>query len=330
MAVEIKKIIVPEDKNGWRLDAFLSLYADSRSQAEKWIKQSLVKNNNGLPLLKPSYKVKTGDSLSLAVLPVKTVPLEPYDFSVPVIFEDDHILVVNKPAGLSVHPGAGRSKNTLVNALVHKVKLSSGVDPLRPGIVHRLDKDVSGLMVLSKTDSAQDKLISMFKEKKVFRLYQALAAGVFKEKQGCIVSYIGRHPRDRKKFYSFDKSDSSSFDEKNIRAKRAVTFYKVIKSFKEKIHLVECRLETGRTHQIRVHLFSQGHPILGDNVYSFRNQRAGLLQLPAETRPFVRKLNRLALYSSVLRFSHPATGKKMNWTLAWPEDLCFLLKHIGF
>ncbi len=329
--MSVKKIIVSEDQAGWRLDSFLSLYVSSRSQAEKLIKQSFVKKTSGEVILKSSYKVVSKESF-LVTMPVKedNNELKSYDLSVPVVFEDSHLLIVNKPAGLVTHPGPGHSQDTLVNTFIGKTKLSSGVDPLRPGIVHRLDKDVSGLMILSKTDEVQQKLIQLFKEKKIRRFYKALVTGVFKQKEGKIVSYIGRHPKDRKKFYSFNKEVDDNCELQNSSAKRAITFYKVMESFEDKIHLVECQLETGRTHQIRVHLFSLGHIILGDPIYRLRSQKSNDLLIPAKIRPFVKQLNRLALYSAVLQFSHPITGKTMHFALDWPKDLHSVLNHLGF
>ena len=327
----IKKIVVSREQSGWRLDAFLSLYVASRSQAEKLIKQSFVKKISGEVILKPSYKVISEEGF-LLTMPAKeeSSELKPYHLPVPIVFEDSHLLVVNKPAGLVTHPGPGHLQDTLVNALIGKVKLSSGVDPMRPGIVHRLDKDVSGLMILSKTDEMQQKLIQLFKEKKIQRFYKVLAGGVFKQKEGTIISYIGRHPKDRKKFYSFPKKVDPDDKPQSSPAKKAITFYKVLDSVEDKIHLVECQLETGRTHQIRVHLSSQGNYILGDQVYRLRSQKANDLLVPAKTRPFIKQLNRLGLYSAVLQFSHPATGKPMHFTLDWPKDLHVLLNHLGF
>ena len=319
----VKKIVVSEDQAGCRLDAFLALHVSSRSQAEKLIKQSFVKKNSGELILKPSYKILSGESF-LVSMPVKPndTELKPYDVSVPIVFEDSHLLVIDKPAGLVAHPGPGHEQDTLINALIDKTQLSSGVDSTRPGIVHRLDKDVSGLMILSKTDDVQQKLIHLFKQKKIQRIYRALVTGVFKQKESGIDSFIGRHPKDRKKFYSFDQECDT--------AKKAITFYKVLESFEDKVHLVECRLETGRTHQIRVHLSSQGNYILGDQIYRPRNQRANDLLVPSSARPIVKQLNRLALYSAELQFSHPITGKQMNFTLDWPKDLYSLLNHLSF
>lgn len=327
----IKKIVVSKEQSGWRLDAFLSLYVSSRSQAEKLIKQSFVKKVSGEVILKPSYKVISEESF-LLTMPTKeeSKELKPYHLSVPIVFEDSHLLVIDKPAGLVTHPGPGHEQDTLVNALIGKIQLSSGVDPMRPGIVHRLDKDVSGLMILSKTDEVQERLIQLFKEKKIQRLYKALVGGTFKQEEGKIVSFIGRHPKDRQKFYSLRKKTDSDDELQNSSAKKAITFYKVLDSFEGKIHLIKCQLETGRTHQIRVHLSSQGNYILGDQVYRLRSQKANDLLVPAKTRPFIKQLNRLALYSAVLQFSHPVTGKTMRFTLDWPKDLHDLLDYLGF
>ena len=219
----------------------------SRAQIALSLKTGAVTRVKPLPvktIKKPSYKVKAGESYSALFKEKKDLSLKPFDFSLkPFVFEDEHILVVDKPAGLTSHPGPGHEQDSLVNALIGKTKLSCGTDPLRPGVVHRLDKDVSGLMILSKTEKAQNILIQSFKQKTIKRIYRALCAGSAKEPLGSIKSFIGRHPKDRKKFYSFK--------EPKVGAKLAKTHYQILKSFNPIIHHIECQLETGRTHQIR-------------------------------------------------------------------------------
>ena len=293
---------------------------------------------------------------------------------VPILFEDEHLLVINKPTGLPVHPSAGHAHDTLIHALIHRTTLSPGSDPLRPGLVHRLDKDVSGLMVLSKSKKAEELLIEQFKSKKVHRIYRALAVGkqpalnhkgqkaqlIFPKPDPSlkhlpskpanmfsIVSFIGRHPKNRKKFYSFKN--------KVAGAKKAITHCRVLKSFQDKVHHIECRLETGRTHQIRVHLKSQGLPILQDPIYSpckagsQTARKAGDRVLPhsigcdsepshapkteSQTDRVTNRrdqLHQIALYSAELKFVHPINNKPLHFKLPWPKEFHPQLKDFNF
>ena len=319
-----KKITVSPDEEGLRLDIFLSQYTGSRSQAEKIIYLNLVKKNKTASI-KPSYKVKRGEVYYLK-LPVKEKKvLKPFCFPIPIIFEDKHLLIINKPAGIVTHPGPGHEQNTLVNALMEKINFHNKKDPLRPGIVHRLDKDVSGLMILSKTQKVQELLIEQFKLKKIRRTYQALVIGLVKKKQDKIISFIGRHPKDRKKFYSFSEEKKG--------AKKAITHYKVLESFQDYIHHIECKLETGRTHQIRLHLKAQHLPILGDMFYFPLSQQKKTLKLYSKDTVIsnhILSLNRLALYSCFLHFMHPISKNPLSFKLSWPKELLPLINTLNF
>ncbi|MDE0119528.1 MAG: RluA family pseudouridine synthase [Bdellovibrionales bacterium] len=325
-----KEIQVSPEQEGLRLDIFLSQYVSSRSQAEKIIKKGWVKSvrAGSCESVKPSHKVKAGECyrffLRDTALSEKD-SLKPYDYDIPILYEDTDILVINKPAGIVVHPGAGHEQDTLVNALIGKVPLSSGGDPLRPGIVHRLDKGVSGLLLLSKTDRAQSFLIEQFKSRKIKRIYRALVLGSVKKHSGRVFSFIGRHPKDRKKFYSFDKEVTG--------AKKALTHYQVIESFQDDLHHIQCCLETGRTHQIRVHLSQEGLPILGDEVYgSRRRQSKALNRMTKELYPAGQEnsFSQIALYSAFLEFIHPIEQKLLSFSLPWPEKFHPFIKKLGF
>ena len=325
-----KEIIVLPEQEGLRLGVCLSEHTRSRSQAEKMIRQSLVKKKQGevfIPV-KSSHKVKTGECYHLKLPIEKQEILKPYHFPIPIIFEDEHLLVINKPAGIVTHPGPGHEQNTLVNALMEKINISPDMDPLRPGIVHRLDKDVSGLMILSKTIKVQKLVIEQFKLKKIKRIYRALVIGLAKKKEDQIISFIGRHPRDRKKFYSFNEERKGT--------KKAITYYRVLESFQNYIHHIECQLETGRTHQIRVHLSSQNLPVLGDAIYFPLRQQKKTVKLydkKEETKIILKNilsLNRLALYSAFLYFTHPISKKDLSFKLSWPKELHSLMNELGF
>ena len=322
-----KEIVVLPEQEGLRLDTLLSYYVSSRSQAEKIIKQSLVKKKEGekyFVVVKTSYKVKAGEYYFISYPKIsQPVELKPYDRAIPIVYEDEHIVVVNKPAGIVVHPGPGHEQDTLVNALMGQISLSKGVDPLRPGIVHRLDKDVSGLMLLSKTEQAQNFLIEQFKRKEIKRIYRALTAGKNEERKGRIVSFIGRHPKDRKKFYSFNEEVTGS--------KRAVTYYRMLESFQDRIHHIECRLETGRTHQVRVHLSSVGLPVLGDSIYfPSRRQTKFLNSTGFHFKKNTFSFTQVALYSAFLEFIHPVTKKELSFSLSWPKEFYSFMKQLSF
>lgn len=243
---------VKVEKSNIRLDSYLANELDiSRSKIQKLIKQEKILVNNKKE--SSSYLVNVGDNIIVNDELDFDIHIKPQDIPIDIVFENDDLLIINKPSGMVVHPAPGNYDNTLVNALLGKYKLSN--DILRPGIVHRLDKDTSGLMLVAKNDWAHDKLSEMIKEKEVKRTYLALVSGVINHETGTIDAPIGRDEKYREKMKVTD-----------INSKDAITHFKVIKRFK-KHTLIECYLETGRTHQIRVHMAYIGYPIVNDFVY---------------------------------------------------------------
>ncbi|MCB0420694.1 MAG: RluA family pseudouridine synthase, partial [Bdellovibrionales bacterium] len=227
-------------------------------------------------------------------------------------------------SGLVVHPSAGHITDTLVNALIfHNKTLSVGLDANRPGIVHRLDKDTSGLIVIAKTDLALQHLAQQFQSKSAFRIYRALVYGTPKSEVGTLTSFIGRHPTDRKKMASL-----KSRPEESQKGKKAITHYATLESHASGITLIECRLETGRTHQIRVHLSDIQHQILGDPIYGGINRSKNLKSMAL--RQEVKKLERVALHAAFLGLIHPRTEEALFFQAPWPDDLLALTTTLGF
>ncbi len=293
-------IIRPEDERQ-RLDIFISKKTGlSRSYIQRLIREGNISVNSTTE--KTGYMLKRGDRIELAI-PEKEEPgLIPEDIPIEVIFNDPHITVINKPPGMVVYPSAGHIRGTLMNALIARVeRLASIGAPLRQGIVHRLDKDTSGLIVIAKDDSAYLNLIRQFQERKIEKYYIAIVYGILHKKRGEIRSIIGRSISDRKKMSTRTK-----------KGKEAITQYEVIKEFKI-ASLVKVRLITGRTHQIRVHLASIGHPVLGDRTYGRKN----LIRIGKREVIF----NRQMLHACSLRFKHPVTDEDVEFTAPPPEDM---------
>lgn len=294
----MKKIIVPEEIEESRLDKFLMEQLDaSRSQIQKDIKEGRIKVNG--TTVKPNYQIKEGDVLELEEA-VEELTIEPEKMPLDIVYEDDDLLVVNKPAGMVVHPAPGNPKHTLVNGLLYHASLS-GMDQMRPGIVHRIDKDTSGLLVVAKNDKAHQNLADQLKNKTTVRKYIALVEGVIPHKTGTIDAPIGRDPNDRKKM---------TVTENN--AKAAVTHFTVLKRFQDKT-LLECVLETGRTHQIRVHMNYIGYPIVNDPVYGKRKVINDSGQM---------------LHAKTLGFEHPTTGKYMEFDSELPEKMTNIINTL--
>ena len=258
-------MILHADISGERLDAYLArAVADlSRSGAQKLIEEGCVLRN-GKPS-KKNEKLSEGDEISLSVPEAKPVDIPPTQMALDIVYEDDDLLVLNKPKGLVVHPAAGHNDDTLVNGLLYALgdQLSGINGELRPGIVHRIDKDTSGLLAVAKNDFSHRILASQLKDHTMARTYEAIVCGSFREDSGTVNAPIGRHPSDRKKMCVTQRN-----------SKEAVTHWEVVARYRGYTHL-RCHLETGRTHQIRVHLAHIGHPILGDTVYGHKKPELG-------------------------------------------------------
>jgi 23S rRNA pseudouridine1911/1915/1917 synthase len=300
---------------GRRLDAFLAraLPSLSRSRLKRLIESGLVRAD-GSPATDASAKVRAGQTFAILVPESREAHPEAQRLPLDVIYEDRHLIVIDKPAGLVVHPAAGNPDRTLVNALLaHCGDSLSGIGGVRrPGIVHRLDKDTSGLMVVAKNDAAHAGLAAQFAAHTVERAYRALVWGVPRPRQGEIAGNIGRSARDRKKMAVVARG-----------GKTALTRYRVIESYGTVASLVECRLATGRTHQIRVHLASIGHPVMGDPVYG-RLTAARKAALPPAARAALESLGRQALDAYLLGFEHPASREKLRFEKNIPNDINIL------
>lgn len=311
------EFIVPDSDSAKRLDIFLSQQnlPVSRSQIKKLIDAGLVLVNNTSP--KAGFRISKGDLINVTIPEPTPSDLRPENIPLDIIYEDNFIILINKPPGLVVHPASGNYSGTLVNALLYYSRDLSGIGGVvRPGIVHRLDKNTSGVLVVAKNDLAHRSLASQFKEHSIARKYTGLVYGTFKNEKGTITSPIGRHPVDRKKIST-----------KARRGKAAITHWKVIEQFEE-IALLEISLETGRTHQIRVHLADIQHPVVGDPVYC---SKKSLLTIRDERlRNRLKRLDRQALHASLLGFNHPKTGEYMQFSAPLPEDLRGILDVLKY
>ncbi len=285
----VEKIKVSIDKNQWRLDKFLSsqLTDISRSQVASWVKKSLVKVNGCLK--KSSYILQTGDEIEL-VIPTKDNSLKPYNFLIPIIWEDDDLLVVNKPQGLVVHPHGQNKEKTLVNALLYLGKNLSQVSSQRPGIIHRLDKETSGVMILAKNDFSHKNLVNQFKERSVEKEYRALVWGHPKDTQFQVRLPLGRKEKNRLKM-----------EVKLTAAKEAITKFKVLASL-DKMTYLAVFPKTGRMHQIRVHLRFLGLPLVGDKKYGRKDS-----------------YKHLFLHAYRIKLKHPREGRILDFTCKLPD-----------
>ncbi len=292
---------------GLRLDKALADASGlSRERIKGLIGEGRVKVD-GAVVRSASARTGEGTTFSIDVPPPQPLAAEAQDIPLDVVFEDDHLIVVNKPAGLVVHPAAGNPDGTLVNALLHHCRGQlSGINGVaRPGIVHRIDKDTSGLLVVAKSDAAHEGLARQFADHSITRAYLAVCAGHPVPSMGTIAGRIGRSDANRKKMAVLPPNSA--------RGKHAVTHYKTLKLLRD-CALIECRLETGRTHQVRVHCASIGHPLLGDPTYG---------RTPAGLRPLLKQLGfaRQALHAASLGFDHPITGERVDFRAELPSDM---------
>ena len=300
----MEQIKFTADRSGERIDRFLSENLEnlSRSYIQKLLKDGKISVNQSS--VKPNYKISENDKIEVFIPDPEVLDILPENIPLDILYEDSDILIVNKPKNMVVHPAPGHYEHTLVNAVMYHCKDNlSGINGvLRPGIVHRIDKDTTGALLVCKNDNAHRDLAEQLKEHSIRRRYRAVVSGVLKEDEGTIEGPIGRHPVDRKKM---------AINYKN--GKNAVTHYKVLERFRNATY-VECRLETGRTHQIRVHMTSIGHPLLGDEVYG------------SGKNPY--HLQGQTLHAMILGFVHPSTGEYMEFTAPLPEYFIKLLDKL--
>lgn len=307
--MHVQEIVVNSSDAGQRLDTFLaSKTSITRSQIQKLIENGSILVNNRI--VSQNYRVKTNDVITLNVPDKETEGLVPEPVPLEILFKDNYLVVVNKPAGMVVYPSVGHRHGTLMNALSYHCKnLASVGRPLRPGVIHRLDKETSGVIVVALNDEAYYNLVEQFKRRTITRRYIALVYGNIKEDKGEIVLQIGRSESDRKKMSTRVK-----------KGKEAITRWKVLERFGNAT-LIEARLGTGRTHQIRVHFASTGHPVLGDRTYGKKVE----LEVKAKKKIL---FPRQMLHAELLGFIHPATGKYLEFSSPLPEDMTQKIKEL--
>ena len=318
----IIKLIVKESEIDQRVDVFINKQENSisRTRIKNLILKKKLKINN-LIIANPSKKLNVGDKIQLEIPDPEKTSLKPYDYKLNIIYEDDDLLVIDKSAGISIHPGAGNYDNTIVNALMSycKESLSNIGDELRPGIVHRIDKDTSGLIVVAKNNISHEHLSNQFNKHSIKRIYQALIWGKLRPQTGIIKTLITRSTKNRQLM------------EVGVnKGKKAITNYKTLEIFENKnsptLSLVECKLQTGRTHQIRVHMSHKGNNILGDKKYKKKFKKIKNINLDLEK--MILNLDRQFLHAKVLGFIHPKSEKKLEFTSILPQELEKILKTL--
>ena len=313
-------LIAKSDENDLRVDVFINKREKfiSRSRIKNLILNKKLKLNNKI-ITDPSKKVVFGDKILLQVPEPQQASLKPYDFKLEIVHEDQDLIIINKPAGIIMHPGAGNYDHTIVNALIHydKNNLSTIGDELRPGIIHRIDKDTSGLIVIAKNNKAHENLSIQFSKHTITRVYQLLIWGKLRPSSGKIDTFITRSSKNRQ-----------MMEASNSKGKRAITNYKTIEIFENDktptLSLVECKLQTGRTHQIRVHMNYMGNSILGDKKYKKKYKK--LKNIDKNLEILIYELDRQFLHAKTLGFIHPTTKKEMTYSSFLPQELENILK----
>ena len=311
----IINFIVEQNSDKKRVDAFIFEKCSdlSRTRIKNLIIDKRLKINGVINQL-PSKKINKGDDISLEVPEPKKTSLKPFNFKLNIVYEDGDLIVIDKPAGISMHPGPGNYDNTIVNALMgyEKIKLSNIGGELRPGIIHRIDKDTSGIVVVAKNNFSHENISKQFSEHSIDRVYSTLVWGKLRPQSGIIETFITRSSKNRQLMeISFTKG------------KKAITNYKTLKVFEGKniptLSLVECRLKTGRTHQIRVHMSYKGNQIVGDKKYKKKYKK--LKNVSNDINEKIIKLKRQFLHAKILGFIHPRSGKKLFFESNLPNDL---------
>jgi len=319
---KIINLIVDKNNQNKRVDIFLSKYEKkiSRTKIKNLIEKGYLKINNQI-VLEPSKKISIKDKVKLEVPKLKKLEIKPYKYKLDIIYEDNDVMVINKPAGLVVHPGAGNFDNTLVNALINydKKNLSSINGELRPGIVHRLDKDTSGVIIVAKNNFAHTHLSKQFNEHSIDRKYIAIVWGKLRPQKGEIKTFITRSSKNRQ-----------LMDVSQTKGKLAITNYKTIETYENDrvptLSLVEYRLKTGRTHQIRVHMKFKGNPILGDKSYKKKLKK--LKDVDPEINEIIKKIDRQCLHAKSLGFLHPTKNQRLFFESKIPNDLHKIVKKL--
>jgi len=317
----IINLIVEKLDDNQRVDQFIAHNERtlSRTRIKNLITKSKLKINEKV-IEDPSKKISVGDILALEIPEPRQLSLKPYKYKLDIIFEDEDLLVINKSSGISMHPGAGNYDNTIVNALInYNKKLSNIGDELRPGIVHRLDKDTSGLILIAKNNKSHENLSDQFNKHTIKRIYQTLVWGKLRPQKGKIETFIKRSSKNRQLMeVSFSKG------------KKAITNYRTLNVFENTniptFSLIECKLETGRTHQIRVHMTFKGNNILGDKKYKKRFKK--IKNIDFDLEKILTNLDRQFLHAKTIGFIHPSTGKQLEFGSDLPKDLELVLKKL--
>jgi|UniRef100_A0A7C5ELA2 23S rRNA pseudouridine1911/1915/1917 synthase len=306
-------VVSPKDQ-GQRLDQFLAARTEySRARLSRWLKAGQVLVND--QYRPASYRVRNGDRVQLKVPPPEASPLAPEPLPLDILYEDQDLILLNKPAGLVVHPAPGHRGGTLLNALLAYFPELAGVGDLsRPGLVHRLDKDTSGVLVVAKTSGAHANLVRQFQTREVEKLYLALVWGWFDQPVGTIDREVGRHPTQRQKMSAHSR-----------RGRSAVTHWRVLREYPGPLTLVELSPKTGRTHQLRVHLAALGHPVLGDATYGGGAARLKKSPFLEGLRPLV---SRQLLHAHILRVNHPRNNSRLSAEAPLPQDFAAVLEYL--